>query len=60
MSQRIRAEIQMEKEKNQLLGVEGWVLPCVPVQALLGHPVLPHPTGELPPCPGRTHRREKS
>lgn len=44
----------MEKEKDQLLGAEGRVL-----RTPLGHPVLPHPVGELPPCPGRTHRREK-
>lgn len=43
MWQRIRAEIQLEKEKDRLLGVEGRVQPCVLVQMLLGHPVLPHP-----------------
>lgn len=59
MWQRIRAEIRMEKEKDQLLGAEGRVPPCVPTQVPPGCPVLPHPVGELPPCPGRTHRREK-
>lgn len=50
----------MEKEKDQLLGVEGRVLPCAHVRAPLGRLVLPHPMGELLPCPGRTHRQEKS
>lgn len=58
--QRIRTEIRVDKEKDELLGAEGRVLPCVPVWVPLGCPVLPRPVGELLPGPGRAHRREKS